>query len=642
MSLKQTERGVAKRPFEPLDELRYRFIGEAKLAPDGKTAVYTLTCHHLADETTDTVLWQIDLNSGETRQLTPSRQNCTSPTWSPDGRWLAFVSDRTGKPQIYRLPSDGGEAQQLTQLEQGVGGGPVWSPNGHLIAFTAGVAAEPVEPTHAYRLKRTVYRFDGLGNLDNAIQNIFVVAVENGEPQQLTTDEHRDHGLRWAPDGSQLLFLASHDPDRLECHFAKLRLVDLKGEVVELLGLDWDGVEAAEWLRDGTGVLLETAVSGQWSGVKTDLWTLQIGAVPENRTAALKWGVAATRSLSVSAETALVNVSREGAMAVYEVTLADAEQWQPVIEGERTAVLLDANPHHILFLNNTNDNPGELWLANRDGSNQRQLTHVNREMMATIAFPTMTHLRFANDGVPFEGWMLLPTQGEPPHPTVLYIHGGPHGMYGYHYRHDFQMLAGAGFGVLFMNPRGSSGYGNDFTAPLAGNWGVLDYGDLMAGVDAAIAQGLADPDRLGVCGLSYGGYMACFIVGQTDRFKAAVAENPITDLVSWYGTADMGPWGAIGQFGGRPHEVPDVYRRSSPITYAHRCTTPTLLVQGEADFRCPAGQSEQFYTHLKVAGCPTEMVRLPAMSHIGSMAGLVAVQKAQNEALLGWMKQFVL
>ena len=186
------------------------------------------------------------------------------------------------------------------------------------------------------------------------------------------------------------------------------------------------------------------------------------------------------------------------------------------------------------------------------------------------------------------------------------------------------------------------GYGSEFGSALSGHWGVMDYVDQMAGVDYAVAQGLADPDRLGVAGLSYGGYMTCYIVGQTQRFKAAAAENPITDLVSRYGTADMGPWGSLGEIGGKPHEIPEVYFKSSPINYAHLCKTPTLLVQGEKDYRCPAGQSEQFYTVLKANGCMVEMLRLPDMPHIGSMSGPLEVRRAQNEALLDWMNRFIL
>ena len=196
--------------------------------------------------------------------------------------------------------------------------------------------------------------------------------------------------------------------------------------------------------------------------------------------------------------------------------------------------------------------------------------------------------------------------------------------------------------MLIVNHRGSTGYGDEFATSLAGHWGEQDYGDLMAGVDHAIERGLADGDRLGVCGISGGGNLSCWIVGQTDRFKAAVPENPVTNFLSFYGVADIGPWFAVAEMGCLPWEDPQAYLRQSPIAYAHRCTTPTLLVQGEADLRCPAEQSEQFYAVLKANGCVVEMLRVPNSSHVGTVAGAVPARRAQNEALLDWMNRYVL
>jgi dipeptidyl aminopeptidase/acylaminoacyl peptidase len=204
------------------------------------------------------------------------------------------------------------------------------------------------------------------------------------------------------------------------------------------------------------------------------------------------------------------------------------------------------------------------------------------------------------------------------------------------------MLTGAGYAVLFVNQRGSTGYGDEFSTRIIGDWGNLDYKDLMAGVDFVIQKGIADPDRLGCCGLSGGGNLTCWIVGQTDRFKAAVPENPVTNWVSMYGVADIGPWFVPAEMGELPHEIPEVYRRCSPITYAHRCTTPTLLIQGEHDYRCPTEQSEQFYAVLKASGCVVEMVRLPASFHAASIRGAPVVRRIQNEALLDWMNRYVL
>jgi len=284
-----------------------------------------------------------------------------------------------------------------------------------------------------------------------------------------------------------------------------------------------------------------------------------------------------------------------------------------------------------------------LCVAALDGSRERQLTHLNARLLRCRDLPAVQHLQFAGaDGTPVEGWVLVPPTGEPPYPTILYIHGGPHSGFGHIFSFDFQMLAGAGYAVIFANQRGSTGYGDAFATAIIGDWGNLDYTDLMAAVDEAIARGIADPERLGVCGLSGGGNLSCWIVGHTDRFKATVPENPVTNWISFYGVSDIGPWFAPAELGGKPHEIPEVYLRCSPTTYAHRCTTPTLLIQGEHDFRCPTEQSEQFYNVLKVNGCTVEMLRLPASAHGASLRGDLAVRRAQNEALLDWMNRYVL
>jgi dipeptidyl aminopeptidase/acylaminoacyl peptidase len=204
------------------------------------------------------------------------------------------------------------------------------------------------------------------------------------------------------------------------------------------------------------------------------------------------------------------------------------------------------------------------------------------------------------------------------------------------------MLVGAGYAVLMVNHRASTGYGDAFSTAIKGDWGNLDYHDLMAGVDYAIAQGWSDADRLGVCGLSGGGNLSCWIVGQTHRFKAAVPENPVTNWVSFYGVSDIGVWFAREELGGDPHEIPEIYARCSPITYAHRCTTPTLMVIGENDWRCPPEQGEQFYATLKANGCPVEMLRLPLSSHAATIVGALDVRRAHNEALLDWMNRYVM
>ena len=638
-----------KRSFGLLDDLRYARIGSARLAPGGKYGICDLTRHDLETELTSTSLWRIDLESGDARQLTREGGRDSSPACSPDGRQIAFLSDRAGPQQVFLLPIEGGEARQLTHLSQGVDGPPAWSPDGESIAFTAG-PAERRDPTAPYRVTRFIYRFDGIGYVDDAVQNIYVQSISGGEHRQLTADAHLNRTLRWSPDGMEILYLASFDPDQPDLFSAKLRVVNLKGDVQELLGLDWGFIKNAGWLPDGAGVMVVASRGDQPMATKDDLWILdRKTGKTENRTADLPTGVevqwfpvfSAAEILRADAA-ALVNVVERGSKGIYEVAMTGPPQWRKLLGGKRTTALHDADDQNMLFLSSDLANPGDVHLAALDGLNERRVSRFNDDLLSQVAFPQVKELRYqTGDGAPIQGWLLPPKEGEPPYPTILYIHGGPHGWYGYNYGSDFQMLAGAGFAVLFVNPRGSTGYGDDFATALSGNWGVLDHKDLLDGVDYAIEAGFADPDRLGICGLSYGGYLTCYTIGQTNRFKAAVAENPITDLVSRYGTADMGPWGSLSELGGTPLEAPEVYRRGSPITYAHNCATPTLLIQCEEDYRCPAGQAEQFYFHLKATGCVVEMLRIPGESHVASIAGPVRAQKAQNDALLEWMQRYL-
>jgi len=340
---------------------------------------------------------------------------------------------------------------------------------------------------------------------------------------------------------------------------------------------------------------------------------------------------------------AYMNVQDGGTVQIYRISLSGPEGWEPVISGERCCVLLDGGEGSLVYAVSTLNDPSDLYVAGVDGEGERRLTGLNDKFLGGIALPGHQRLGFESaDDVDVEGWIMTPSVGEAPYPTVLYIHGGPHSAFGHVFSFDFQMLAGAGYAVLFVNHRASTGYGDEFSTRIIGDWGGPDYEDLMAGVDHAIEKGYADSEKLGCCGLSGGGNLTCWIVGHTDRFRAAVPENPVTNFRSFYGVSDIGPWFAVRELGGHPHEIPEVYARCSPITYAHKCKTPTLLVQGENDYRCPAEQSEQFYAVLKANDCPVEMVRLPESPHVGSMGGPPAIRRAQNEALLGWMNRYVL
>ena len=388
------------------------------------------------------------------------------------------MSDRCGKKQIFLLPLAGGEARQFTALRQGVAGAPVWSPDGGYIAFTAPVDAEPRDPGEPYFVTRPVYRFDGVGYLDDAVQNIYVQSTAGGPARQLTDDGHLDRALRWSPDGRELLYLAAHDPDRPDLFSARLRIVNLAGEVSEVLDLDWGFIKNADWMPDGERIIVVASRGDQPMATKDDLWLVdRSGGNAENRTTGLPTGVEvqwypvfSSGKLLASPATALVNVVQAGKRGIYSVALTGEPSWKQLVGGDRTTTLQDVRAGKMLYLASTLENPGELCLADIDGANERQITYFNQDLIDQIAFPQVDEFHYEFDGAQFQGWLLRPIGLEPPYATILYIHGGPHGWYGYQYGSDFQMLAGAGFALLFVNPRGSTGYGDDFATALSGNW----------------------------------------------------------------------------------------------------------------------------------------------------------------------------
>lgn len=642
-----------KRPVVPEDLFKLRFVMGADLSPDGGSVVYALSRSDLAANTEYDDLYVHDVEAGASRQLTDDDAMHMSPVFSPDGRSIAFLSARNGMPQIFVMPADGGEARQITSMAQGVGGGPVWSPDGSRIAFSAGPPAEPRDPMMPYRITRAVWRADGMGLLDDAIQDIYVIGAEGGEPQQLTNDAFMNYGFVWALDGESLFYVAAFDPHAPG--EMRLRRVRLDGDVTDLLVAGALGNIVA--CPDGRIAYRHIMDIGEPPWATPSLWVLHPATGErEPRTAGLDVGVGGVLQGDLpSLLLAIGNVvgsedgahlfapvQRGGELAIFKIALTGPEAYEPVAEGERVCAPIALRGDRLLFAGFGMTEPGDLYVLDTSSPKEQRLTHLNEELLGELELPHASRLEFtSSDGTAVEGWFLPPTDGPVPYPTLLGIHGGSQSGWGHLFNFDFLMLSAAGFGVLFVNQRGSSGYGREFNAQVIGDLNNLDYDDLMAGVDHAVELGLADPDRLGVFGISQGGVLTGWIIGHTDRFKAACPENPGFNFVSAYGTADTGLMMADA-LGGPPHEHPDLYERCSPITFAHRCTTPTLFLQHDEDHRCPPEQTEQFYTTLKAQGVTAEMLRFPGTGHMGSIIGPPSHRHAQNEAILDWMRRYVL
>ncbi|MCY3574310.1 MAG: S9 family peptidase [Chloroflexi bacterium] len=647
-----------RRSIQPEDLFALQFLNDGALSPDGERVVYTISQIDAEADKEYAALYLLDLASGEARRLTHGEQSDRGARWSPNGKAIAFISDRSGLAQLHLLPVDGGEARQLSDFERGVGGGLAWSPDGAKIAFSAKADAEaPNLGKEAYRVDRTVYRFDAIGYLDDEAQDIYALDVASSAITRLTDDRSNNSNPRWAADGGSILYDANMQPTATRAMTPDLMRVDLAGNSSVVLS-GWASLAAASLTPNNQRIVfIGRPDDGKPIGTKADLYVLDIAAgTIDCRTSGLDVGVGGRLSLDMpigalgagnvaiadDGDSAFATVQRGGTNHIYRIALSGAESWQPVTAGDCAIFPLDLVGQQLLYAQTSMNAPPELRLKRLDEATSQQLTALNEAHLAGIDLPAWSRLTWRSvDNVEVEGWYLTPPVGEAPYPTILYIHGGPHAAYGYGFHFDFQMLAGAGYGVLFLNHRASTGYGDAFSTAIKGDWGNLDYQDLMSGVDYTIAQGLADAERLGVCGTSGGGNLSCWIIGQTGRFKAAIPQNPVTNWRSFYGTSDIGIYFGVEQMGGHPHEIPEVYAKCSPLTYAHRCTTPTLLVQSELDYRCPAEQSEQFYTVLKAVGCEVEMLRQPGGYHGASIRGAVNLRRAHNDAMLEWFARYV-
>jgi dipeptidyl aminopeptidase/acylaminoacyl peptidase len=459
---------------------------------------------------------------------------------------------------------------------------------------------------------------------------------------------------RWSPRGDRILYLANFDTATELSYFGALRTVDVGSGATRDLTAEWGGCQTAEWLPDGERVAFVGAAKGDRAIPGTDLWVVGAGGPPDCRTPddpahvgsrAIQdmpiWDLVLSGGLVVESDDhAYVTVQSGGEAGIWKVSLSGPVERTRVAGGERTCLVLDSHPvAGRLFVSTDACRPTELCLVSATG--ERRLTRLNDEVLAGWPEMRIEHVEFAApDGLDLEGWYLSRADSAGPSPTVLNIHQGPYTAVGHAFRFDLHLLASHGIGVMFSNFRGSAGYGQRFMDRIGGEWGEAGFPDHMATIDAAVERGLADPDRLGVWGASHGGFATSWVVGHTDRFAAAVAEAAVTDFAAAYYLSDIPDFFAL-EFGGRPDEVPEIYRERSSLTYASNCTTPILMLHCEGDVRCPLGQAEAFHRAVLDAGCVSEIAIIRGGDHLADAMGPPHTRLAQNEALLDWFTRYL-
>ncbi|WP_137295603.1 serine hydrolase [Nocardioides dongxiaopingii] len=613
------------------------------LSPDGARLAYVLrTLDAGADRAVDR-LWVVGTDGGVPRPLT-SGVGDTAPRWAPDGSRIAFLREHDGTTQVWTLPADGGEPEQLTTLPLGAGV-PAWSPDGSRIAFTAPVDPAPggTGPVVSTGLG---YQSDGAGTIGATRTQLHVLDVASGDCRQVSDGPEHAGEPAWAADGRTLAFTRRVGEDSDLTFRTAVHLLDVDDAAgrPRVVALE-DGVAVAVSLAED-GSLLVVGWPGDLVG-HAHLFRVPLdGGAPVDLTGALDRNVMPGATAYPGArpvdtpDGVLFCVRDRGCTHLWRTQDGAAA---PLLDGEDRVVsgLSVAGGTAAVALA-TATSYGEMVVVDLATGAERVLTDHGAALADVELFERVSRTFTIGDGTEVQAWIVRDPALTGPGPLVVDVHGGPHNawngaadeMHLYH-----QELAARGWTVLLVNPRGSDGYGEAFYDGVNGAWGVADAADFLEPVDALVAEGLADPDRLAVTGYSYGGFMSCYLTAHDDRFKAAVAGGVVSDLVSMYGTCDDGACMSRYELGGTPWAQPERYAAMSPLTRVADVRTPTLVLHGGDDRTCDLGQAQQWHTSLRELGVPTELVVYPGQSHAFVLTGRPSHRLDHQHRTVDWLEQ---
>lgn len=625
--------------FSPADLFQLQWASDPRISPNGDHVVYVRNHADVMADRFRQNLWIIDADGEHHEALTTGSENHNQPRWAPDGTRIAYVGNQDSSPQLYvRWIGSGREARlaQLTHAPSGLS----WSPDGRWLAFSMFVPSKPERfismpeaprgaawAERARMTERLVYRRDGQGFLDSGYRHIFIVPADGGAPRQVTHGDY-DHGgtVAWTPDSTALILSANRREDAdYEPLRAAIHRVDVdSGAITTLRSFDGPALNPVV-APDGRRIAYLGYADDESSYRQNELYVMHADGSNVVRLAAdldrsierPRWapgGRGLYFQYDDGGTTRIGYTDLQGRVRQIAADLGGTSIGRPYSGGSYSV----SETNQLAFTLASTERPAEVAVVGRRGDVSR-LTALNENLLGQRRLGQVEPITYASsyDGRQIQGWIIKPPDFDPNrrYPLLLEIHGGPFANYGERFAVELQAYAAAGYVVLYTNPRGSTGYGQDFAALIHRAYPGQDHDDLMSGVDAVIARGYVDPQRLYITGGSGGGVLTAWAIGQTDRFRAAVVQKPV---INWYSMAFVTDIPIIATrywFGVMPWEDPEAYLRRSPISLVGNVTTPTMVLTGEEDWRTPMSESEQFYQALKLRRVDAALVRMPETPH---------------------------
>jgi dipeptidyl aminopeptidase/acylaminoacyl peptidase len=662
------------RTIKAEDLYQFNTVSEVRISPDGKNVVYTVQRVVKKTEKKYTNLWITPTGNGESQQFTTGDQHDGSARWSPDGNKIAFLSDRGDKEkpaQIHLIPFGGGEACRLTNIEGEISE-LIWSPDGKkLLCTVRKLDAETLEREKdegkkklgvvARHYDRLFYKLDGYGYLPHERTHIWSVDAQSGKAKQLTDHPvYDEQNPTWSPDGKQVAFASNRSenpdltPDRWDIftmpsgggEFRKVNAPEGEkylpsfspdGKYIAYLGVEGEG----KWYKN-TSLWIALADGSKVARNLTEKYDIHIDSSTINDVGSPEL---MPPTWSKDGKRIYFNTVLHGSSKVSSISIRGDDLRDEIGEGGVVgSFTFDQEQKHLAYFYGLINDPVQIFVRDMKSGKRRQLTEFNRKLLNGIDLGSVEEVWFKGpDNNDLQGWILKPPGFDPSkkYPSIMEIHGGPLTQYGKFFMHEFYFLAANGYVVYFSNPRGGRGYGEEHAKAIYGDWGRADYADLMAWADYLEKQPYIDPQRMGVTGGSYGGYMTVWIIGHTQRFKAAVTQRCVSNFVSMWGSSDMN-WVFQQELGNKPpFEDLQNFWDHSPIAYIGNARTPTLVLHNEFDLRCPIEQGEQVFVALKKLGVDSEMVRFPDEFHGLSRTGRTDRKIVRLNHILRWFDKYL-